>query len=257
MTETPAPKPIQSVDRALAVLEILAGGGEMGISEIARELEVHRSTVFRLLATLEGRGLVEQVEHRGSYRIGLGILRLAGGASANLDIVQEATDACRIVAETVNETANAAILDADAAVNIAQAAGGHQVAIARQYVGQRSPINATSTGKILLAHAESTVRNRILTQPLESYTPATITDPEVLRAELSTVRKRGWATSLGEFELDTTAISVPIRGINGKVLAALSATAPSFRFTSERLAEVTPELERIALDLSHRLGYAG
>ncbi|MBA3251487.1 MAG: helix-turn-helix domain-containing protein, partial [Geodermatophilaceae bacterium] len=78
---------VQSVDRAVSVLEILASTGEAGVTEIAAELGVHKSTAFRLVAALENRGLVEQNSERGKYRLGVGILRLAGATAARLDIV--------------------------------------------------------------------------------------------------------------------------------------------------------------------------
>src|SRR5213593_2608631 len=81
---------VQSVDRALTILDILARLGEAGVTEIAGELGVHKSTAFRLVATLESHGIVEQNEDRGKYRLGVGVLRLAGATTARLDVVQEA-----------------------------------------------------------------------------------------------------------------------------------------------------------------------
>src|SRR5918998_3391083 len=86
---------VQSVDRALGILEVLARVGEAGVTEIAAELGVHKSTAFRLVATLEGHRLVEQTADRGRYRLGVGILRLAGATAARLDLVQEARPICR------------------------------------------------------------------------------------------------------------------------------------------------------------------
>ena len=99
---------VQSVDRALRILEILARSGESGVTEIAAALEVHKSTAFRLVATLEQHGLVEQVEGRGKYRLGVGLLRLAGATSARLDVVQEARPLCKQLAATTGETVNIA-----------------------------------------------------------------------------------------------------------------------------------------------------
>src|SRR4028118_2402361 len=89
---------VQSVDRAVTVLEILASAGEAGVTEIAGELGVHKSTAFRLVAALEQRGLVEQHVERGKYRLGVGILRLAGATTARLDLVQESRALCRALA---------------------------------------------------------------------------------------------------------------------------------------------------------------
>ena len=93
-----APASVQSVDRALTILGILARLGEAGVTEIAAELGVHKSTAFRLVATLESHGMVEQNEDRGKYRLGVGVLRLAGATTARLDVVQEARPICRKLA---------------------------------------------------------------------------------------------------------------------------------------------------------------
>jgi DNA-binding IclR family transcriptional regulator len=95
---------VQSVDRALTVLTILARTGEAGVTEIAAELGVHKSTAFRLVTTLEGHDLVEQTEDRGKYRLGMGLVRLASASTARLDVVQEARPVCRRLAAECGET---------------------------------------------------------------------------------------------------------------------------------------------------------
>ena len=97
---------VQSVDRALTILEALARSGEAGVTELAADLDVHKSTAFRLVATLEAHGLVEQTEDRGKYRLGVGLLRLAGATTSRLDVVQEARPLCRKLASDTGETVN-------------------------------------------------------------------------------------------------------------------------------------------------------
>ncbi len=244
---------VQSVDRAIQILEILAREGAVGVSDIARHLQVHRSTAFRLLATLEARDLVEQETHRGTYRLGLGMLRLAGDVTARLDVAAVAKAACDEVTAAVNETSNVAILDDGAAVNIAQATGANAVAIARQYVGQRSPLHATSTGKVLLAFATPDLLRATIDAGLERFTPDTLTDPAALTAHLAQVRENGWAAALQEWEAETNAISVPVHGRGGAVVAALSVTAPEFRMPPEELPALAAILRLHADRLGGRL----
>src|SRR3712207_3749202 len=104
---------VQSVDRALSVLEIQAAHGEAGVTEVAAELGVHKSTAFRLVAVLESRGLVEQLADRGKYRLGFGVVRLAGAAAVQLDIAREGRRVCETLAADLEETVNIAILDSD------------------------------------------------------------------------------------------------------------------------------------------------
>src|SRR5919112_4385281 len=115
---------VQSVDRALTILAVLARLGQAGVSEIAGELGVHKSTAFRLVSTLENHEIVEQTEVRGKYRLGLGLVRLAGASSARLDVVQEARAVCRRLAADTGETVNLAVLSEKAALYVDQASGG-------------------------------------------------------------------------------------------------------------------------------------
>jgi IclR family KDG regulon transcriptional repressor len=141
---------VQSVDRAVTILEIIARTGLAGITEIAAELGVHKSTASRIVSTLEARGLVEQDHHRGRYRLGLSILRLAGATTARLDIVQEARPITKMLAEATGETINVAVLSDGAALYLDQASSTASVQ-SHNWVGQRIPLHATSNGKILLS----------------------------------------------------------------------------------------------------------
>jgi DNA-binding IclR family transcriptional regulator len=114
---------VQSVDRAVRILEILAREGEAGVTEVAGELGVHKSTASRLLAALDRRELVTQDAARGKFRLGVGIVRLAGAASARLDVLQESRAVCRMLAHEVGETVNLAILSGRDALYLDQAAG--------------------------------------------------------------------------------------------------------------------------------------
>src|SRR5437763_17124041 len=114
MGSTTAVAAVQSVDRAITVLEILARRGEAGVTEIALELGVHKSTAFRLVSVLEARGLVEQNADRGKYRLGLGVLRLAGATTARFDVPRQGRPAIEARARTRDETINLAILSGDA-----------------------------------------------------------------------------------------------------------------------------------------------
>ncbi|MFP5347088.1 MAG: IclR family transcriptional regulator, partial [Actinomycetes bacterium] len=114
---------VQSVERAMTILEQLASAGECGVTEIAAALGVHKSTAFRLLSTLERGGLVEQSTERGKYRLGLGLVRLAGATTARLDLVRQARAVCRQLAASTGETVNIAVLSGMSALYLDQAAG--------------------------------------------------------------------------------------------------------------------------------------
>lgn len=248
---------VQSVDRAIQILEMLSEARSLGVSEISRQLGVHRSTAFRLLATLETRNLVEQEEKRGTYSLGLGVLRLAGHITARMDIVKDAQAVCDELTGEINETSNVAILDNGAAVNITQTTGTKLVSVTRQYVGQRTPLHATSTGKLLLAYAPGDVLLSTLSTPLERCTEHTIIDPVALEEHLQEIREREWAAAVEEWEYDTNALAVPVRGLGGRIVAALSVTAPSFRMSAGDFPALVETLRAHARRLSTRLGSPG
>jgi DNA-binding IclR family transcriptional regulator len=247
---------VQSVDRALSVLEILAAHGEAGVTEVAAELGVHKSTAFRLVAVLESRGFVEQLADRGKYRLGFGVVRLAGAAAAQLDIAQQGRQICEGLAADLEETVNIAILDRDRAVNVTQVRGPAALST-HNWVGQGTPLHATSSGKVLLAHAPDTVRKGVLSRELPRFTPATITDPEALRQRLDQIVEQGWGSTVEEYEVGLSAVAAPVRGADGDVVAALSVSGPSFRMGSEDFPMLARRVVAGADELSRRLGFFG
>lgn len=245
---------VQSVDRAVSVLEILARRGEAGVTEISEELGVHRSTAFRLLGVLENRGLVAQAGDRGKYHLGAGVLRLAGAAAVRLDVSQEAVPVCRDLADEVGETVNTAVLDEDAAVNIMQARGTAAVT-AQDWLGRRTALHATSSGKVFLAHMTPARREEHLSRTLRRFTEHTVTDAALLRSELERVPEQGYAATREELELGLVAVAAPVRAHDGAVIAAVSVSGPVFRMTPERLPWVGARTAAAAGELSRRMGY--
>jgi DNA-binding IclR family transcriptional regulator len=243
---------VQSVDRALTVLEVLARVGEAGVTEIAGELGVHKSTAFRLVATLEAHRLVEQTTDRGRYRLGVGVLRLAGATTARLDLVQEARPICRQLAADTGETVNIAVLSESSALYLDQVAGSSALQ-PHNWVGQHIPLHATSNGKVLLGGLD----DRRLTEVLGSlprYTRLTITTKAKLREEIARAREDGYAVAVDELEEGLTAVAAPIRNAHADVVASMSVSGPTFRLPQARVDEVLPMLLQAADEVSHRLG---
>jgi DNA-binding IclR family transcriptional regulator len=247
---------VQSVDRALSVLEILAARGEAGVTEIAGELGVHKSTAFRLVAVLESRGFVEQLADRGKYRLAFGAVRLAGAAAAQLDITQLGRQVCEALAADLGETVNIAVLDGERAVNISQVRGPAAVS-AHNWVGQSTPLHATSSGKVLLAHAPDAVRKGVLAGDLQRFTAATITDPGAIQQQLDLIVERGWGYTVEEYEVGLNAVAAPVRGAGGEVVAALSVSGPTFRMDPEDFSAIARRLVSGADTLSRRVGFFG
>jgi DNA-binding IclR family transcriptional regulator len=246
----------QSVDRAVTVLEIIAGLGDASVSEVAVELGVHRSTVSRLLAVLRLRGVVELAGGRGRYRLGPTILRLAGAIHAKLDVTVQGAEVCGELAAKLGETVNIAIMQGDSAVNVYQADGKGAVTV-NNWVGRPTPLHATSSGKILLAWQPKAQIDAALANELTAYTPDTVTDRAVLAEQLSRAQTDGFAVTLGELEVGLSAIAAPIRGIGGAVIAALSASGPSYRMRPELVRQHASDVMLAAAKISERMGFLG
>ena len=245
---------MQSVDRAVAILEILARDGEAGVTEVARELDVHKSTASRLLAALDRRKLVTQDAARGKFRLGMGIVRLAGAASRRLDVVQESRPVCRALAQQVGETVNLAILSGRDALYLDQVAGPAALS-PHNWAGQRIPLHATSDGKVLLAYLPEAERTACLAHPLARFTDRTITSEAELDERLAEVRRRGFATAVEEFEAGLTAIAAPIRNGEGNVIASISTSGPSFRIPADRIPVLAAAVRTAAAEISQHLGW--
>ncbi|MQA02015.1 MAG: helix-turn-helix domain-containing protein [Streptosporangiales bacterium] len=244
---------VQSVDRAVTIMEIMAREGDVGVTEIAAELGVHKSTAFRLVATLERRGLVEQDSDRGKYRLGVGLLRLAGATKKQLDLVQESRTVIEELAGVVGETVNITVLSEGAALYIDQVAGPSALQI-HNWVGRRIPLHATSNGKALLAfHAYRRLSDLVRT-PLDRFTEYTITSLRELEAALGEVRERGYAVAVNELELGLTAVAAPVYDSQGRVTASVSASGPGFRLEG-RVEEVGKAVVDAGEAISRRLGW--
>ncbi len=247
--------PIQSVDRAVAILEILARDGEAGVTEVARELGVHKSTASRLLAALDRRGLVTQDTAHGRFRLGVGIVRLAGAAARRLDVVQESRPVCRALAQEVGETVNIAILSGRDALYLDQVAGPAALS-PHNWAGQRIPLHATSDGKVLLAYLPAGDVKDHLVPPLKRFTDHTITTTAAFAQVLLEARRHGYATAVEELEDGLTAVAAPVRNAEGRVIASISASGPSFRIPGESIGSLTSSVVRAAAEISRRLGWA-
>lgn len=250
----PVTSTVQSVDRAVSILEMLAHDGESGVTKIAEELGVHKSTAFRLIAALERRGLVEQNMDRGKYRLGVGILRLAGATTARLDVVQEARPLARALATETGETVNIAVLSEGAALYLDQITGGSSLQ-PHNWVGQRIPLHATANGKVLLSGLTTGQITTEVGQRFRAYTPTTITSLKKLLVDIDHVRDHGYALVVDELEIGLTAVAAPLRNAHGDVIASLSVSGPTFRFDEGKVKQAIHQVAEVADEVSERLGW--
>jgi len=238
----------QSVERAVAILEHFEDRPLLSIGEVARELGVHRSTASRLLATLEAGRLLELDETAGGYRLGLGLVTLAGHVLNRFPVRACAAPVLRELRDSTGETAWLGVLDGQRITYLDQATSPH-VTVNVDWVGVRQALTEGVTGRLLLAYQPRPVIGRLVAEA-----PPTV--PGLSETELAAVRRRGHALRLGDGEDGYTGVAVPIRDAGATVVAAISLGGPRFRVDEERLrGELLPAALKAAAQVSEALGH--
>lgn len=247
---------VQSVDRAITALEFLARRGEAGVSEVATAIGVHKSTASRLLGALQGRGMIEAAGDRGRYRLGYGILRLAGAMGGRLDVTSQGRQICDELAEQLGETVNIAVLQGDQVINVYQAHGGGAISV-NNWVGRPTPLHATSSGKVLLAYLSRSKQDRLIDAGLRRFTAITVTDGRVLRRQLAQVHVDGYALTAEEYEIGLNAVAAPVFGTGQEAIAAVSVSGPAYRLPVAELAPTARAVIAASARISERMGHLG
>ncbi|HEY6566985.1 MAG TPA: IclR family transcriptional regulator [Actinomycetota bacterium] len=239
-------------DRVVRVLDALATAPDgLGVSTIARTLQVHRSTASRLLATLARGGLVERDTHTRAYRLGARVVGLAAVAVARLPVVSQARPELEALSALTSETANLAIVDGNHVVYVDQVTPAHTVVMA-SWVGRRSPVHASSSGKVLMAWGDPKAKEALLRRRLEPITDRTVTDPGAMRRMLDEARRRGYVASNGELESGLITIAAPVMN-GGRAVAAVSISGPTFRIPARDVPGLGRAVREAAGAVGHRM----
>jgi IclR family transcriptional regulator, acetate operon repressor len=245
----------QAVQRALRLLKAFtAAQVELGLTELAREVGLNKTTAFRLLTALESAELIERGKEGHAYRLGPELLRLAAATLGTSGLQTAARATLRALADSTRETATLELLVGDDVLILDEVAGDHVVGVMPS-LGTRWPSYATSTGKVMLADLGDEELQRRLPHRLKAFTERTVTNHAALRRELARVRARGYATAVEELEPGFVAIGAPVRSAGGAVLAAISVGGPKSRLGPAFVAEIAKRLPRAADAISERLGW--
>ena len=245
---------IRSVDRAVAILDLLAREGWRAGAEVARELGVHRSTALRLLGTLERHALVERDPKTAKYRLGRRLPQLASVVTGELDLRSVARPVCEELAEATGETVTLDVLEGDEIVPIEQSTASTAF-VSVNWLGRRTPVHCTASGKVILAFAPDPIRQRLLARPLERRTPRSIVDVAELEKQLAAARERGFSRTFEELEVGLDAIAAPVYSAVGQVVAALDVSGPAHRLQATGGPDLVGLTRDAAADLSRRLGF--
>ncbi len=252
-----APPPryrVQVLDRTIAVLQCVADSDiDLAAADIARQLQLHKSTVHRLLVVLEHYRLIKKGPE-GAFRLGTRLIELGDRAVARLKLSQRAMPFLRTLATQTGEGAHVTILSGVDMLSIAHVEGRWSLQSLTR-TGQKTLIHCTAAGKAMLAFLpEEACDDLVAKLSLKRYTPHTIVKPSAIKLELLRVRAAGYAVDDEELEEGLRCVSAPIFDHQGQVIASLSMAAPVFRLRKERLPQVARLVMTAARGLSAELG---
>lgn len=247
-------KNVRSVDLVLAILENLADKGEMGVTEIAKTVNIHKSTVYRFINALMKAGYVYQNQENEKYSLTFRILEIGSKVMKKYDVKDIADPIMQELSEKTKETIHLGVLEHYDVIHIAKIDSTQYLRI-HTWVGQRFPAYACGLGKVLLSFGPVERVNALLESgPLQKYTDTTITDPLQLLQELDEIRKNGYAFDRQELVPGICCIAAPIYDHTGSVKTAMSITMPSLRFKEARIPYLRDLILESARNVSLNLG---
>ena len=246
---------IQAIERAVSILNAFSmDDPELGVTELADRLGLHKSTVHRFMVNLDAAGLVERNARTGRYRLGLHVFELGALVMQQMNLWDEALPFLEGLVHDTGETGHLAVLDGGEAIYIERVEARRALRVPSA-IGRGYPAHATNLGKVLLADLpRERVEAIIAERGLAAYTSQTITDPAELEADLELIRRRGYAVDNEEYDEGLRCIGAPVRDHSGQTVAALGIGGPVTRITPERVEELGGLVMTAARGLSRRLG---
>jgi DNA-binding IclR family transcriptional regulator len=250
-------KGVQSIERVLDIIETLSTEQNgLGVTELSRRIDLHKSTTHRLLSTLARRGYVAK-RADSSYQIGL---KLIEAVSCYINSLELQTEARPYVAQITSElglTSHLGVLEGDQVVYIERMDVFSGIKLYSQ-IGLRMPAYCSSLGKCLLSGFSKDELKRVLANcSFTGFTPNTLTSFDALYADLKQIRARGFAIDNLEYSLNNRCIGAPIFDYRGEIIAAISASGPPTILAEDRIPDIADYVKAKALNLSRDLGYAG
>ncbi|MGO1820408.1 MAG: IclR family transcriptional regulator [Senegalia sp. (in: firmicutes)] len=249
---------VQSVDRALSIMEVLSDYDEgLGITEISTKIDLHKSTVYRLLGTLIYKGFVKQDKATNKYKITFKLFELGNKAIENIDILSIARPYIEELMEKVNEVVHLVLLEDEEIIYIDKVES-HNTIRMHSNIGKRSPAYSTSVGKAIMAYLnEDRIKEIWNNSDIKKHTEHTITDFDKFIEELEGIRKIHYAIDDQENELGVRCIGAPIFNHKSEPIAAISISGPTSRVTRESVEKTAEWVIKYAKFISKELGYNG
>jgi DNA-binding IclR family transcriptional regulator len=248
---------LQVLERTFSILEVFdEEHPEWSTTEVARALGLPIPTVHRILAALKRHGYVSQHEETKRFRLGVASLRLGDRARSVVDLRSVAMPALRRLSQDAGETALLTVLapGRDRGVCLERVETPQPLRLSVT-PGRQLPLHAGASQKVLLAYLPEPDVERVVAGGLEHLCHATITDPQQLRDELATIRRRGWASSYEETNLGVWGVAVPVLSARGDVVCAVGIAGPSARLTPERVRDDVERTHVAALEIASAVGH--
>ena len=249
------PHTILVLEKAMNLLSRFdSSRAEWGVTELSKDLDINKSTVSKILSTLENhRYLVKNAENR-KYKLGLRLFELGSLVASQLDPQKEALVYMEELNRKVGETVHLVVMDDFDIVYINKVESPRSLHIGTR-VGGRLPAHCTGVGKVLLAGLSPGELNIFLKKrPLKRFTPSTITDPEYLKEALAQIRLQGYALDNEEFNGGLMCVAAPIKNYSQKIIGAISISGPTNRIREKNLEKLIPLVKSTAQKISQRLG---
>lgn len=219
---------VQSIQRAFAIMRALSIG-PAGVTDLAERAELPKSTVARLLNALEEEGAVEQVEVGGEYRLGTGLIDLAGASAPGRNLIASARPHLLELMEQTGETSGVSILEGDQVLYLDHVESEEEVQV-RSWTGDTAALNLVPSGIVLLAGLDEDEVTKLLDGPLERNTANSVVNPEEIRTRVSELRRIGYFWAYAEFSESINSVAAPVRDQSGRIMAAIHVQGPAYRF---------------------------
>ena len=250
---------VNSIIKAVRILDLLKSRGSLSYAEILKQMSLPKSTLFKILSTLESEELVRKDQDSARYQLGVRLIEWGSGARSQLEIRKIARPFMKKLCDALDCTVHLTVMTHGEVLPIESFESGNTYWHHFSFpggVGIPAPLHATGAGKAILAFMSAEeIESTIGQKPLEKYTEHTITDADRLRAELEVIRRRGYATTDGEHDEMVRSVAAPIRDHAGQVIASLSALGLVSRFGLERLPEIALSVVEAAQEISRLFGY--
>jgi DNA-binding IclR family transcriptional regulator len=244
---------IRAVDRALDILLCFTKQSpQLTMTQIAEQVGMNKSTVHRLLATLEKKRFVQRDPATGLYQLGIRLLQMAYLTLEHNDLRHSAAPFLRQLCEQHRETITLSILDGADMVFLDVVESPQRVKLAAS-TGQRLPAFATAAGKIFLAFSSQETVQKVLDQGMQAFTQQTIQSQKDYQKNLDSARRAGFAISMQEYEVGISAVAAPILDAHGHPFAAVTVAGPAFRLTQEIMNAIGPSIVTAAQEIAKGL----